>query len=178
MTKEEKSQIIDELRLKFANTTNFYITDASGLTVAQVNDFRRSCFKKGLEYRVVKNTLIKKALEGMKTDYTPFHKGVLQGFSGVIFSPESGNVPAKVIKEFRSKSDKIKKPILKGASIDSDLYIGDENIDVLIALKSKAELVADIIGLLQSPAKNVIAALQSGPNKLAGIVKALSEREK
>jgi large subunit ribosomal protein L10 len=177
MTREEKGQMIDELRQKFEGTQFFYITDASGLTVAQVNDFRRMCFNNGLEYRVIKNTLIKKALENMKTDYSPFHKTALKGFSGVIFAGENGNTPAKVIKEFRSKSDKIQKPILKGASIDSDLYIGDDQLDALISLKSKGELIGEIIGLLQSPAKNVISALKSGPGKLAGIVKTLSERE-
>jgi large subunit ribosomal protein L10 len=176
MTKEEKGKIIDELSQKFANNSYFYITDASGMTVAQVNAFRRVCYENGVEYQVVKNTLIQKALETLEADYSGFNEKVLRGFSGIIFSAESGKTPAKVLKNFRGKSDN-QRPILKGASINSDLFIGDENLDMLLALKSKQELIGEIIGLLQSPAKNVISALQSGGNKLAGIVKTLSERE-
>src|SRR5690606_40846540 len=119
MNKQEKAQIIDDLAEKFANTTYFYITDASGLSVGKINSFRRMCFEKGIEYKVVKNTLIKKALERSETDYTPFNKQVLAGFSGVLFS-EVGNAPGKLIKEFRKKEKGVNKPILKGASIDSD----------------------------------------------------------
>jgi large subunit ribosomal protein L10 len=174
MTREEKAQIIEELAEKFANNSHFYITDASGFTVAQVNSFRRACFKSGVEYGVYKNTLIRKALEKQEgSDFSPLFK-VLHGFSGVIFSKEIGNTPAKVIREFRVKLKG--KPVLKGASINSDLYVGDENLDALADLKSKNELIGDVIALLQSPAKNVISALQSGKSKLAGLVKALEER--
>lgn len=174
MTREEKAQIIDELSDKFANNSHFYITDASGFTVAQVNNFRRLCFKSGVEYRVYKNTLIQKALERQKNaDFSPMF-GTLKGFSGVIFSKESGNTPAKVIKEFRTKMEG--KPVLKAASINSDLYIGDENLKLLVELKSKNELIGDVIAALQAPAKNVISALLSGKNTLAGLVKALEER--
>jgi large subunit ribosomal protein L10 len=122
--------------------------------------------------------LIKKALETLdtKTDFSEFNQKVLKGFSGIIFSTESGKTPAKVIKDFRKKIDS-PKPILKGASIDFDLFIGNESLDTLLTLKSKNELIGEIIGLLQSPAKNVVSALQSGGNKLAGILKTLSERE-
>jgi large subunit ribosomal protein L10 len=176
MTREDKTQIIDELYDKLSKNTNFYFTDASGLTVAQINDFRRLCFEKGLKYNVYKNTLIKKALDKLETDYESFSESVLKGFTGIIFSPESGNLPAKVLKEFRKKAGKLEKPLLKGASIDTDLFIGEENLDVLSNLKSKFELIAEVIGLLQSPAKNVISGLQCGSGKLAGIVKTLSER--
>lgn len=178
MTKEEKGKIIGELSQKFSENQFFYITDASGMTVAQVNAFRRVCFDNGVEYLVVKNTLIKKALETVdtNTDFSGFNKNVLKGFSGILFTNESGKTPAKVIKDFRKKIDS-PKPILKGASIDFDLFIGNENLDTLLTLKSKNELIGDIIGLLQSPAKNVISALQSGGNKLGGILKTLSERE-
>jgi large subunit ribosomal protein L10 len=178
MNKQEKGQIIDELSQKFSNNSFFYITDASGMTVAQVNAFRRACFENGVEYLVVKNTLIQKALETLdtKTDFSEFNTKVLKGFSGIIFSPESGKVPAKVLKDFRKKINS-QKPVLKGASIDYDLFIGDESLDTLLTLKSKQELIGEIIGLLQSPAKNVISALQSGGNKLGGILKTLSERE-
>jgi len=175
MTREEKAQIIEELSTKFANHAHFYITDATGFTVAQVNNFRRLCFKSGIEYRVYKNTLIRKALERQEgTDFSPLFK-TLHGFSGVIFSKESGNLPAKVIKEFRIKLEG--KPVLKAASINSDLFIGDENLTMLSELKSKNELIGDVIALLQSPAKNLISALTSSSNsKVAGLVKALEER--
>ncbi len=174
MTREEKAKIIDELSDKFANNSHFYITDASGFTVAQVNNFRRLCFKSGVEYRVYKNTLIQKALERQKNaDFSPMF-GTLKGFSGVIFSKESGNTPAKVIKEFRTKMEG--KPVLKAASINSDLFIGDENLKMLVELKSKNELIGDVLAALQAPAKNVISALVSSKNTLAGLVKALEER--
>ena len=174
MTREEKAKIIDELSDKFANNSHFYITDASGFTVAQVNNFRRLCFKSGVEYRVYKNTLIQKALERQENaDFSPLF-GTLKGFSGVIFSKESGNTPAKVIKEFRTKLEG--KPVLKAASINSDLYIGDENLTLLTELKSKNELIGDVIAALQAPAKNVISALLSGQSTVAGLVKALEQR--
>jgi large subunit ribosomal protein L10 len=176
MTREEKAQIIDELSQKFADNAHFYITDASGLTVAQINGFRRLCFKSGVEYGVYKNTLIRKALEKQEgVDYTPLFD-VLNGFSGVIFSKEVGNTPAKVLKEYQTKVEG--KPGFKGASIGSDLYIGKENLNLLSELKSKNELIGEVISLLQSPAKNVVSALLSGKNKLAGIVKTLEERGK
>jgi large subunit ribosomal protein L10 len=176
MTREEKAVAIDELSQKFASTPYFYITNASGMSVDEVNQLRRLCFERGVEYRVVKNTLIKKALETLETDYAPFEESVLKGFSGVMFHPESGKVPAQLIKDFRKKSgnDKLK---LKGASVDYSLFIGAEQLDILVSLKSKQELIGDVIGLLQSPAKNVLSALQSGGNKLAGILKTLSEKE-
>jgi large subunit ribosomal protein L10 len=176
MTREEKAQIIEELSAKFAENSHFYITDASGLTVQQVNAFRRLCFNSGVEYGVYKNTLIRKALERQEgTDFSPVFN-VLHGFSGVIFSKETGNTPAKVIKEYRKKLDG--KPVLKAASIDSSLFIGEENLNLLSEMKSKNELIGEIISLLQSPAKNVISALMSGEHKVAGLVKALEERTK
>jgi len=176
MTREEKAQIIEKLAQKFADNAHFYITDASGLTVAQVNAFRRLCFKSGVEYGVYKNTMIRKALEKQEgADYTPLFK-VLNGFSGVIFSKEVGNTPAKVIKEYQTKLEG--RPGLKGASIGSDLFIGKENLNTLAELKSKNELIGEVISLLQSPAKNVVSALLSGRHKVAGLVKALEERKK
>jgi large subunit ribosomal protein L10 len=176
MTREEKGQIIEELAVKFANNAHFYITDATGFSVAQVNNFRRLCFKSGVEYRVYKNTLIQKALERQEgTDFSPLFK-TLHGFSGVIFSKEVGNAPAKVIEEFRRKLPG--KPVLKGASIETALFVGDENLKTLVGLKSKNELIGDVIAALQAPAKNVISALQSGKHTVAGLVKALEERAK
>ncbi|GGD62122.1 MAG: 50S ribosomal protein L10 [Emticicia sp.] len=175
MTKEEKGAIIEELSEKFANTPYFYITDASGLNVAKTNELRRLCFERGIEYRVIKNTLIRKALESTDTDYSSFDAEVLTGFSGVMFHQESGKVAAKLIKDFlKANKNSIK---LKGASVDSSIFIGHDQLDTLLTLKSKQELVGEIIGLLQSPAKNVISGLQSGGNKLAGILKTLSEKE-
>jgi len=176
MTREEKGVLIDELAEKLKNTTYFYIADTAGLSVSEVNSFRELCFKKGVEYKVVKNTLIRKALEKLDTDYAPFDE-ILKGSSGIMFSPEVGNAPAKIIKEFKKKDKELTKPAFKAASIDTDLFVGAENLEMLSSLKSKDELIGEIIGLLQSPATNVISALQSGKHKLAGIVKTLSERE-
>ena len=177
MNREEKAQVIEELVERFNENNFFYITDASGLTVAEVNDFRKMCFKKGVEYKVFKNTLIKKALDQVETDYSDFESGnVLRGFSGILFSKENSNMPAKVITEYRKKF-KGEIPILKGASIDRELYIGNDQLSALSMLKSKEEIISEIIALLQSPAKNVISALQSGEYQLAGIVKTLSEKE-
>lgn len=175
MTREEKGVIIDQLAEKFSDHAHYYLTDASGLSVGQINQFRRLCFKSGVEYRVYKNTLIRKALEknGQASDEIV---KVLQGFSGVIFSKEAGNAPAKVISEYRKKQEG--KPILKAASINADIYIGDSNLTMLSELKSKKELIGEIISLLQSPAKNVLSALLSGKQTVAGLVKALEERNK
>lgn len=173
MTREEKGQIIDELAEKFSQHSHFYITDASGFTVGQINAFRRICFHQGVEYRVYKNTMIRKALEKQSGNFEPMFK-VLHGFSGVIFSKESGNAPAKAIKEYRKKNEG--KPAFKAASIQSDLYFGEENLSVLSDLKSKNELIGEVIALLQSPAKNVLSALLSSKQTVAGLVKTLETR--
>lgn len=178
MTREDKQAVIDALKTKLSSTTSFYVTDASGMTVAQTNNFRRLCHEKGLEYVVVKNTLIEKALESQKGDYTTFTKEVLRGFSGIIFAGEVANLPAKMLIEFRGANAALgNKPLLKGASIDTAVFIGDDQLDTLSKLKSKEELVGEIIGLLQSPAKNVISGLKASGGKLAGILKTLSEKE-
>jgi large subunit ribosomal protein L10 len=174
MTRQEKATIIEELKDKFSKNAHYYVTDASGLSVAQINNFRRLCFTKGVEYRVFKNTLIKKALDELNTDHSLIDNQ-LKGFSGIIFSEEAANVPAKVITEYRKKQS-VEKPTLKAAFIDNDFYIGEENLKMLSELKSKNELIGDVLGLLQSPAKNVISALLSGKNTIGGLVKALSER--
>lgn len=175
MTKEEKFKLVEELSEKLANTDFFYVTDTAGLSVNDINKFRKVCFDKGVEYRVVKNSLIKKALDKLDTDYSAFDE-ILKGSSGILFSPEVGNAPAKLIKEF-TKSTGLEKPVFKAASIDSDLFVGADNLNVLASLKSKNELIAEVIGLLQSPAKNVVSSLQSGGNKLSGILQTLSEKE-
>lgn len=176
MTREEKGEIIDALAEKFSQHSHFYITDASGFTVEQINAFRRICFNKGVEYRVYKNTLIRKALEKQQGgNFDPLYK-VLHGFSGVIFSKESSNAPAKAIKEYRKKNEG--KPAFKAASIESDLFIGEENLNVLNDLKSKNEVIGEIISMLQSPAKNVLSALLSSKQTVAGLVQTLEKRAK
>ncbi len=176
MTKEDKLSIINELSEKLKETSHFYVTDTSGLSVAEINDFRRKCFEKGIEYRVVKNTLIKKALDNLEADFTPFYdEGVLKGFSGIMFSDENANSPAKILKEYKKK-DKDRNPSLKAASIDYDLFIGAEQLETLSSLKSKQELIGEVIGLLQSPMSNVMGSLMSGQHTLAGIVKTLQDR--
>ncbi|MEM9856401.1 MAG: 50S ribosomal protein L10 [Bacteroidota bacterium] len=175
MTRQEKATIIDELKDKLDNNNHFYLTDASGLTVAEINAFRRLCFEKGLEYKVYKNTLIKKALDAVDGDYTDLDPA-LKGHSGVIFVEETANLPAKTIRDYRKKQGG-EKPLLKAASIESDLFLGEEHLKTLSELKSKNELLGEVIGLLQSPAKNVISALQSGKNNIGGLIKALAERE-
>ena len=175
MTREEKGQIIDELAEKFSQHDHFYITDASGFTVEQINAFRRICFHKGVEYRVYKNTLIRKALEKQGGNYDSLYK-VLHGFSGVIFSKESGNAPAKAIQEYRKKNEG--KPAFKAASIQTDIFIGEESLKMLGDLKSKNEIIGEIISMLQSPAKNVLSALLSSKQTVAGLVKTLEERAK
>ncbi len=174
MTREEKAQIIDELKVKFAENDFFYITDASGMTVKEVNAFRRLCFQKGIQYKVVKNTLIKKALESIDADFSAFDGTALKGFSGVLFTSESGKAPAQLLKEFYKTGSK--KPVLKGASIDKSVYVGENTLEDLVKIKSKAEMIGEVIGLLQSPAKNVISALKSGEHILGGLVKTLQER--
>ncbi len=176
MTKEEKGAIIQELSEKFAVTPFFYITNTGSMNVEQINNFRRMCFQRGVEYRVVKNTLIAKALETTGIDYSAFNETVLKGLSGIIFSPENPKLPAKLIKDFKKEAGK-DKITFKGASIDGGLFIGEDQLVLLENIKTKQEMVGEIIGLLQSPAKNVISALQSGGNTLAGILKTLSEKE-
>ncbi len=173
MKKEQKSEIVGALGGILEKRKNFYITDISTLTVAQTNDLRRLCFQKGVQMQVVKNTLIRKALSNANIETDQF-KPVLKGPSAIMFA-DNYTTPAKLIKEFRSSHTK---PVLKAAFIEASLYVGDNMIDTLVSLKSKEELIADIIALLQSPMKTVIGGLQSGGNKIAGIVKTLSEKEK
>ena len=172
MTREEKSQVIKDLTAELANSANIYLTDISGLNAGNTSDLRRACFKANVKLAVVKNTLLEKAMQASDKQFGDL-ASVLKGNTSVMYS-ETGNAPAKVIKNFRKKSDK---PLLKGAFIEEAIYIGDDQLDTLVDIKSREELIGDIIALLQSPAKNVVSALQSGGGKLAGIIKTLSERE-
>ena len=171
MKREDKQAIIDDLSEIIKKYPNFYVTDTAGLTVQNTTKLRRLCFSKGVKMRVAKNSLIRKAMEKNGNGYEGIYDA-LKGTSALLFS-EGGNVPAKIIKEFRKTSDK---PILKGAYVETAIFLGDNQHDTLVKIKTKNEIIADIIFLLQSPARNVISALQSGGGKLAGIVKTLSER--
>ena len=172
MTREEKSQVIEELTVELANNANIYLADISGLNAKTTSDLRRACFKANVKLAVVKNTLLEKAMEASDRDFGIL-PSVLKGNTSVMYS-ETGNVPAKLIKTFRKKSER---PLLKGAFIEECVYIGDNQLDMLIDIKSKEEMIGEIIGLLQSPAKNVVSALKSSGGKLAGILKTLSEKE-
>lgn len=172
MTKEQKAKYIDELAEELSQAGIFYLADTSELTVETINQLRRRCFQSNIRLKVVKNTLLQKAMERVEgRDYGQLAE-VLAGPTSIMFA-EVGNLPAKIIKDFRKKSDK---PILKGAFIDEAIFIGDNQLDTLTTLKSKEELVGEIIGLLQSPAKNVISALKGQGGKIAGILKTLEER--
>jgi large subunit ribosomal protein L10 len=171
MKQEEKSLIIEAIAKDLADYPHVYITDISGFNVETVNQLRRQCYRRNIKLKVVKNTLLKRAMEQSSIDYSEIYPA-LKGVSSIMLS-ETGNAPAKLIKEFRVKN---KKPLVKAAFIEECTYFGDEQLDYLCAVKSKEELVGELIGLLQSPARNVISALQSSGGKLAGIVKTLSER--
>lgn len=172
MTREEKAIVIEDLTAQLADNANIYLADISGLDAVATSNLRRACFKANIKLAVVKNTLLAKAMEASDKEFGELPE-VLKGNTSLMFS-ETGNAPAKLIKNFRKKSDR---PVLKGAFIEEAVYVGDENLDALVNIKSKEEVIGDIIGLLQSPAKNVISGLKSGGGKLAGILKTLSEKE-
>ena len=173
MRKENKKQLIESLTQQLTDVNNFYLTDISALNAEDTSDLRRLCFKYGIKLQVVKNTLLKKAMENVDKDLDELNE-TLKGNTSVMFT-ESGNGPAKLIKEFRKKF-KTDRPVLKGAYIEEMTYLGNDQLDFLVAIKSKDELIADVIALLQSPVKNVVSALQSGGNTLTGILTTLSEK--
>jgi large subunit ribosomal protein L10 len=171
MTKEEKSIAIDEITDILKSNQNIYLADISGLNALQSSSLRRMCFKAGVKLSVVKNTLLEKAMVSSSKDFGDL-KDTLIGNTSIMIA-ESSSAPAKVIKNFRKKSEK---PILKGAMIDEDIYMGDDQLEILFAIKSKEELIGEIIALLQSPGKNVISALKSSGGKLSGIIETLSKK--
>ena len=173
MTKTDKTAAIEALKEKLETANNFYLTDSSTLTVAQVNKLRKLCYDNGIELQVVKNTLVRKAMDSFSEDrnYTALYDA-LHGPPAIMFS-ESAKAPAKLIKDFRKDHAR---PLLKAAYVDTSVFMGDDQIEVLVKLKSKEELVGEVIMLLQSPARNVISALLSGGQTIAGLVKALEER--
>jgi len=171
MKREDKSQLIDTLTEQLQAAKYLYITDISDMNSENTSRLRRLCFKREVELVVVKNALLQKAMEKSGKDFGTLYD-VLKGHTSIMIA-EQGNVPAKLIKEFRKTSNK---PLLKGAYVEEMTFVGDNQLDALIAIKTKNELIADVIALLNSPAKNVISALQSGGQKLSGVLKTLSER--
>jgi large subunit ribosomal protein L10 len=174
MTKDQKNEAIEVLKGKFNQYNNFYITNTEALSVAQVNKLRKICFDKKVEMKVAKNTLIKKALEGIDSARYSGVFDSLNGVTALMFS-EDAKEPAMIISSFRTET-KTEKPVLKAAFIDMDVFVGNDQLEALKTLKSKNELIGEIIGLLQSPAKNVISGLNAG-GKLASLIKALEDRQ-
>ena len=173
MTKEQKNEVIEALKEKFSQYSNFYVTNTESLSVDQVTKLRRVCFSKQVEMKVAKNTLIKKALESLNEERFSNVFDSLHGVTALMFS-ENAKEPALIISDFR-KDSKLEIPTLKAAFIDGDVFVGNNQLEALRTLKSKNDLIGEIIGLLQSPAKNVISGLNAGA-KLASLVKALEER--
>jgi len=177
MNKEQKTAAIAELKEKFAGSRFFYVTDTSTMSVEKVNQLRRKCFEQNIELKVVKNTIIRKALEQVAEENNESYDTLyaeLKGMSALMFS-ETGNAPARLIKQFREDVDP-DRPLLKVAYIESDIVVGDDQVESLSKLKSKEELIADVVLLLESPMKNLVGALQSGGNTISGLLKALEER--
>ena len=173
MTREEKSKVIEKLTAELAENTNIYMTDVSGLNASESSKLRRACFKANIKLSVVKNTLLSKAMESSDKDFGSLNE-VLVGNTALMYS-EVGNSPAKLIKQFRKKSER---PLLKGASIEDSVYVGDDQVEFLANIKSREELIGEVITILQSPAKNVISALQSSGSTISGVLKTLSENNK
>ena len=171
MNKDQKSQLVAQLAEHIATTPHLYIADTTGLNAEQTSKLRRLCFRREVKLIVVKNTLLKRALDTFEVDYSELHPA-LKGTSAIMLSP-TNNEPAKLIKEFGSTNDKFK---LKGAYVEESFYLGHEMLDTLVNIKSKEELVGDVLGLLQSPMQSVVGALQSGGNTIAGVLKTLEEK--
>ncbi len=173
MRKEDKKVIIEKLGEYLKEYPHFYLVDVEGMNSSLTSSVRRKCFQKEVKLLVVKNTLLHKALEASEIDFTDIYE-VLKGATAIMFS-QTANVPAKLLKEF--KASKIEKPELKAAYAEEGIYVGADKLDALCAIKSKNEVIADIVALLQSPVKNVVSALQSGQNIIHGVLKTLGERE-
>jgi len=172
MRQEEKTAIVDSLTERLKEYSHFYLTDTAELNAADTSDLRRKCFENNIKLVVVKNTLLKRAFEQSGVDFQELFP-VLKGTTSIMFA-NTGNTPAKIIRDFRKQHDK---PVLKGAYVQESIYIGDNILDTLVSIKTREELIGDIILLLQSPARNVISALQSGGNKIHGVLETLSKRE-
>jgi large subunit ribosomal protein L10 len=172
MRREEKNAIIDSLAEKLKEYSHFYLTDTAQLNAADTSDLRRKCFENDIKLIVVKNTLLKRALDQSGINFEELYP-VLKSTTSIMFT-NAGNGPAKLIKEFRRKHDK---PVLKGAYVQESIYVGDNMLDTLVSVKTKQELIGDVIFMLQSPARNVISALQSGGTKIHGVLETLSKKE-
>lgn len=173
MKKEDKSAIIEDLQSTLGQYSHFYLADIGGLNAAQTSELRRTCYKQEIKLLVVKNTLLKKALENLDADFSEIYDS-LKGETSLMLS-NTGNAPAKLIKEF-SKSNKNKKPLLKAAYVEESFYIGENQLDALISVKSKNELIGEVIGMLLSPINDVMSSLQSGANTIHGVLDTLAER--
>lgn len=171
MRRDEKNAIIDSLAERLKEYNHFYLTDTAELNAADTSALRRKCFENDIKLVVVKNTLLKRALEQSGVNFEELFP-VLKGTTSIMFS-NAGNVPAKLIKEFRRAHDK---PLLKGAYVQESVYVGDNMLDALVTVRTREELIGDIISLLQSPARNVISALQSGGTKIHGVLETLSKK--
>lgn len=174
MKKEDKSVIIEQLSATIKEYGNFYLTDIEALNAGKTSSLRKACFKKDIKLVVVKNTLFKKALEAVEGDYSPLDEKLV-GNTAIMFSTVV-NAPARLIKDFTKDTKGEGKPLLKAAFVQESFYVGAENLDALVSLKSKEEMIGDVIGLLQSPAKNLISALGSGGQAIQGILKTLEAR--
>lgn len=173
MKKEDKGRIINEIAETIKQYSGFYLVETAGLNAEKTSELRRACFKAGIKLVVVKNKLLHKALENMEGDYSELYPALKESTS--LMCTNVGNAPAKLIKDFVKKGDKL--PLLKGAYVEETVYLGADQLDALASIKSKNELIADVVALLQSPAKNVLSALQSGAGKLHGILETLSKKE-
>lgn len=177
MNREEKTALIEDLKESFSNARYFYVTDTSAMSVEKVGKLRRICFEKGIKLQVVKNSLIRKALEHVQQNSDNKYDDLyptLAGMSALIFT-DNGSEVARLIKQFREDSNG-DKPALKSAFIDNDIFVGDDQLETLTKIKSKQELLGELIGLLQSPMQNLVSALQSGGNTIAGLLKTMEER--
>ncbi len=174
MDRKQKSAVVESLVNELNNFNHFYVTDISGLNAEDTSNLRRECHKSDVKLLVVKNSLLKLALDSVEGEFEDIY-GVLRKSTSIMFS-NTGNLPAKVIKSF-AKDNELKKPVLKGAYVEESVYLGPESLEALVSIKSKEELIGDVVALLQSPAKNVISSLQSGGNILSGVLKTLGERE-
>jgi len=172
MKKEDKALVIDKIVETLQQYPSFYLVESAGMDAEKTSAFRRACFEKGIKLMVVKNTLLAKALERLDGNYSEL-LGALKGSTSLMCTTV-GNAPAKLLKDFVKKGDKL--PVLKAAYVEESVYFGADQIDALCSIKSKNELIADIVALLQSPAKNVVSALQSGATTIHGVLKTLGER--
>lgn len=173
MKKEDKSAIIENLKSIIGQYSHFYLADIGGLNAVQTSELRKTCFKQEVKLLVVKNTLLKQALENLDTDFSEIYAS-LKGETSLMLS-NTGNVPAKLIKEF-SKNNKKKKPLLKAAYVEESFYIGENQLEALVSIKSKTELLGEVIGMLYSPISDVMSSLQSGANTIHGVLDTLAER--